>query len=217
MPEPAHTCPHQKPCWGIPDCVEAVGPIGPVPRAQEAREQGRDPLTARRPADGMVPVVQVVRECRCPRTPSAVRWREVSMTATFPPPLSAPRTVSLLSPAPSDRRAVAPRLAPVATFCSLRLWVSCGRLRPAGHRFQPQSALSRTLFSESCGRHGVRPQLEKTVGLLVRTRRWVARSGRGRSVHSLRKAGGWLSATKDEARAGAPGRLLSVMCPTARM
>jgi hypothetical protein len=66
-----------------------------LPCVRPAARRKRDPPRTTRPR---------------PHPESVCRWVQL------PPPLSAPRTVSLLFPAPSDRRAVAPSLASVATF-----------------------------------------------------------------------------------------------------
>jgi hypothetical protein len=122
-----------------------------------------------------------------PNSPASSEAESVSILGLPPPPWSARRMVSLAFPASSDRRAVAPSLAPVATFRRAAVWRSCGRLRPAEPRSQPQNVVSRPLFPGSCGRRAI--QLERTRGLLVDLRSALrARSGLALAVPRLEPA-----------------------------
>ncbi len=102
----------------------------------------------------------VRKRCR-PRTPPVRPLRRRFDDSNIPSTIV--RAADCLSAllAPSDRRPLAPIVAPLATFSHLCLWISCGRLRRAGPHPQPPKAPSRPPFSEGCGRRAVRPQLEE--------------------------------------------------------
>ena len=77
-------------------------------------------------------------KCCPPRTPEAVRWREVSMTATFPPPFVGGRNADAPFSRSSRGRVLPPVLAPVAPFWRFATPASIGRIGHSDPYFHPR-------------------------------------------------------------------------------